>query len=364
MVNRGRPIQDGLRIIPDEQNGRRAALAKWMANAENPLTARVMVNRIWQGHFGQGLVGTPNNFGKMGKKPTHPELLDWLAHEFIERKWSIKQMHRLIMDSAVYQQSATPINAEAVTRLDPEKKLLSHFVPRRLTAEELRDSMLFVSGELSTNYGGPPIFPEINLEAALQPRHIMGGIAPPYQPSLRRDQRNRRTIYTVRIRTLMNPMLEVFNQPSPDISCEQRDSTTVAPQAFALFNSQSAHDLALALANRVHKISRIRSTQIEHAFKLVCGRLPTTREKELCSRHLERLTEHHWKTKPVKFQFPERVVQRMVEELTGDPFEFEEPWDLSEYEYNLQPSEVSAEVRALGDLCLVLFNSNEFLYVY
>jgi hypothetical protein len=339
-------------------------MAKWIASGENPLTARVMVNRIWQGHFGQGLVATPNNFGKMGKRPTHPELLDWLARYFIEHDWSVKEMHRLIMRSATYQQSTTHPDLEAVKKADPEEKLWSHFLPRRLTAEELRDGMLMVSGELSGGMGGPPVFPEINLEAALQPRHIMGGLAPPYKPSPTREQRDRRTIYTVQIRTLMNPLLQVFNEPGTDNSCERRDATTVTPQVFALFNSQCSHDAALAMADRLGKMSKSPARQIDAAFRLAYGRKPGKRERELCLKHLEQLTAHHLKTKPEKFEFPARLVQSMIEELTGDPFEFEEDWDMSNYEYNLQPTAVSAETRALADLCLVILNSNEFVYVY
>src|SRR5215203_3408472 len=185
-----------------------------------------------------------------------------------------------------------------------------------------------VAGQLSPTMGGPPVFPEINLEAALQPRHIMGGLAPPYRPSIKREQRNRRSIYTVQIRTLMNPLLEVFNQPNTDNSCERRDSTIVSPQVFALFNSQAAHDVALAMADRIEKVHRRRPQQIEELFRSAYGRVPTAHENEICRKHLERLTEHHWKTVPGQFQFPKKVVQSMVEEFTGAPFEFEEEWDL------------------------------------
>src|SRR5439155_25994018 len=166
--------------------------------------------------------------------------------------------------------------------VDPQNNLLWHFPPRRLTAEELCDGMLAVSGELSRTMGGPPVFPEMNLEAALQPRHIMGGLAPPYKPSPKREQRNRRTIYSVQIRTLINPMLQVFNEPVTDVSCERRDSTTVTPQVFALFNSQCAHDMSLAMAARLQKFSRSRSMQIEQAFRLAYGRLPNEAEKQMC----------------------------------------------------------------------------------
>jgi hypothetical protein len=369
-VNKGRPEYSAAaeKLIAKTDSGRRLSLATWIANPENPLPARVMVNRIWQWHFGQGIVGTPNNFGKMGKKPTHPELLDWLAQYFVEHGWSVKEVHRLIMRSATYQQSAANLDGTArpanSQEVDSENKLLSHFPPRRLTAEELRDTMLAVSGELSATMGGPPVFPEINLEAALQPRHIMGGLAPPYRPSSLREQRNRRTIYTVQIRTLINPMLQVFNEPVTDVSCERRDSTTVTPQVFALFNGQCAHDIALAMAARLQRLSRSRPAQIEHAFRLAYGRAPSELERQMCSRHLDEMTEQHWKIKPVNFEFPKRLIQPMMEEFTGEPFEFEEDWNMTNYEYNLQPAEVTAETRALADLCLVMLNSNEFVYVY
>ncbi|MDB6026524.1 MAG: Planctomycete cytochrome [Verrucomicrobiales bacterium] len=350
--------------IPEATEGRRLKLAQWIASPENPLTARVMVNRIWQYHFGKGIVKSSNNFGKMGDKPSHPELLDWLASYFIEHGCSVKEMHRLIMRSYSYQQGANANDAEATRKNDPEEKFVSHFLPRRLTAEELRDSMLSVSGELSEAMGGPPVYPEINLEAALQPRHIMGSVAPVYVPSPKRDERNRRTIYTVQIRSLINPMLQVFNSAPSEFSCERRDATTVTPQAFALFNSQNAYDAALAMAARLDKMSKSRATQIENAFRLAHGRKPDDAEKKICLKHLDELTTHHRQTKPVDFSFPAKVEREMVEELTGEPFQFEEDWDLSGYEYNLRPSEVTPEVRALADLCLTILNSNEFVYIY
>src|SRR6185436_13964432 len=162
------------------------------------------------------------------------------------------------------------------------------------------DAMLSASGELSTTMGGPPVCPEINLEAAIQPRHIMGSISPPYKPSPTREQRNRRTIYSVQIRSLINPMLEVFNAPSTDFSCERRDETTVTPQVFALFNSQSAHDCALAMADRITKATSNRLKQIEQVYRLAYGRLPTKQEKQTCLAHLEKMTEQQRKTQPMK----------------------------------------------------------------
>src|SRR5439155_13205806 len=129
-------------IIPQTDSARRLAFAKWIANPENPLTARVIVNRIWQWHFGNGIVATPNNFGKMGKKPTHPELLDWLAGYFIEHGWSVKEMHRVMMLSEAYQRGSRPVDVGKLAKADGENHLLSYFPPRRMEAEVLRDSML------------------------------------------------------------------------------------------------------------------------------------------------------------------------------------------------------------------------------
>ena len=230
---------DGVRptawnTIPRSTHGRaRLAFARWVASEHNTLTARVMVNRVWQMHFGTGLVATPNNFGRMGAKPSHPELLDWLATWFIEHDWSIKHLHLLIVTSETYRRQSDHPQAEQTAQVDPDNRLLSYFPPRRWRLEELRDSLLAVSGELSQQQGGPGVFPEIDWEVALQPRHIMGAVAPAYQPSPRPEQRNRRTIYAFRYRTLADPLLEVFNKPTSDISCERRDETTVTPQVFA-----------------------------------------------------------------------------------------------------------------------------------
>ncbi|MEM6915821.1 MAG: PSD1 and planctomycete cytochrome C domain-containing protein, partial [Verrucomicrobiota bacterium] len=181
--------------IPETVGGRRTALANWISDPDNTLTARVMVNRIWQYHFGRAIAGNPNNFGATGKKPTHPELLDWLATEFIEQGWSVKAMHRIIMNTDVYRRSTNYSSPGFLNEKDPEGVSYAVFTPRRLSAEEMRDSMLLVSGELNREVGGIPIRPDMNMEAALQPRMIMGTFAPSYVPNPNPEQRNRRTIY-------------------------------------------------------------------------------------------------------------------------------------------------------------------------
>ncbi|HVW37871.1 MAG TPA: DUF1549 and DUF1553 domain-containing protein, partial [Pirellulales bacterium] len=207
--------------IPTTASGRRRALAEWIADERNPLTPRVIVNRVWQWHFGQGLAGNANNFGSTGKRPTHPELLDWLAATFIERGWSLKKLHRAIMLSAAYRRSCEhPDRAPWVER-DPEGVSYAAFKPRRLAAEELRDGMLHVSGELNPALGGVPVRPEINLEAALQPRQVMGTLAAAWTPSPLPQDRHRRSIYALKLRGLRDPFCEVFNEPNPDLSCER-----------------------------------------------------------------------------------------------------------------------------------------------
>jgi len=351
--------------ITQEVKGRRLELAKWIAHNDNPLTARVMVNRVWQMHFGTGLVATPNNFGKMGADPTHPELLDWLARWLTRNGWSIKKLHRLILTSDAYARASSHPNMPEVREKDPKNQLLAYFPPRRLTAEEIRDGMLAVTGELNREMGGPPIYPQINWEVALQPRHIMGGVAPAYQPSPVKADRDRRTIYASVCRTLRDPMLEVFNRPGPDTSCERRDETTVTPQVFALLNSENVHARALALALRLEEERDDADGRIERAFELLFTRAPSETELAACREHIAKMTEHHRNNPPPKRELPTTVAREMVDEQTGKLFKWEEKlhW-LLDYERDPAPWEVPAQTRGLAELCLVLLNSNEFVYVY
>jgi hypothetical protein len=354
--------------IPDETTGRRLALAKWVTSRQNTLTARVIVNRVWQMHFGQGLVATPNNFGKMGARPTHPELLDWLATWLARHDWSLKGLHELIVTSQAYQQStsaeSSAASSAAPSSIDPGNTLLWHFPPRRLSAEEIRDAILAASGELNREMGGPGVFPELNWEVALQPRHIMGSVAPAYVPSRTPAERNRRTIYAFRIRTLADPMLEVLNRPGSETSCERRDETTVTPQVFALFNSEFAASRALAMAARLTKEHATAAEQIAAAFRLVYGREPSAEETARSREHLAKMEGHHRAHPPRPTELPTKVRRGMVEELTGEMVHWDEDLSvLSDYQRDLLPWQVEPPVRALADLCLVLMNSNEFLYV-
>jgi hypothetical protein len=345
--------------ITADMAGRRSALAKWIAQAGNPLTARVMVNRIWQYHFGRGIAADTNNFGKMGRKPTHPELLDFLAAYFVEHGWSVKAMHRLIMLSDVYQRAGAPVDDK-----DPNNELLAHFSPRRVESEVLRDSILAVAGELSLETGGPGTFPQINEDVARQPLHRMGSLAPAYHASAQKRLRNRRTVYTFQQRSLIDPMIEVFNGPSLDFSCERRDASTVPTQAFTLFNGPFVHDMALAFANRVAREAGDPAARIDRAFRLAFGRAPSAEETKLSLAHLARMTRYHRATPPPAKPAPQPLVHTITSELTGEQFRFVQQEDPAPHEENLQPGDVGPEVRALADVTLALLNANEFVYVY
>jgi len=350
--------------LPRDMTGRRLALARWLTGPARALTARVIVNRVWQSHFGRGIVATPNNFGKMGARPTHPELLDWLAGRLLEHDWSLRDLHRLIVTSETYRQASTHPQASKLLAVDAKNDWLAYYPPRRLASEEIRDGMLALSGELNRTQGGVPAYPELNWEVALQPRHIMGSVAPAYQPAPTREARNRRTIYAFRCRTLPDPMQEVFNRPGSDASCERRDESTVAPQAFTLFNGPFTQARALSLAHRIAQAQANPAKQIEEAFEIVLCRKPSDEERRACKEHLARLTEHHRTHRPSAIELPKETRREMIEEMTGESFSWVETLDqMRDYQPDLQPNEVPAETRALAEICLVLLNTNEFLYI-
>ena len=352
--------------IPQSLNGRRLAFAEWLAQGDHPLVTRSIVNRIWQYHFGKGLSESTNNFGGTGRPPTHPELLDWLAQNFVQNGWSLKSLHRLIMTSSAYQRSSEPAQADGQALLDPDNHFLASFSARRMAAEEMRDAMLFASGEINLELGGLPVRPEINEEIALQPRHTMGSIAQAYQASRTPAERNRRTIYAERYRNLPNPMLSVFNQPTPDLSCERRSTSTVTPQVFSLLNSPQMRDRAIALAIRATKeASSDLAAQIRHTTQLIWGRLPTSKELKQSQTYVQNMIAYHEEQAPVKPTYPTQIKRKMFEEMTGESFEYMEELDIYQnYEPDQKDADVSVTTRALADLALVLFNTNEFIYVY
>lgn len=365
-------------LLPNATEGRRLALAKWIADPRNPLAARSIVNRVWQHHFGYGVARNPNNFGAKGAKPTHPELLDWLAADFVEHGWKIKRLHRLIMLSDTYRQASSRADVDQLRRDDPNNELLAYFPTRRLTAEELRDTMLFVTGEVNETRGGLPIMPEINMEVALQPRMIQFSLAPAYQPSPTRSQRNRRTIYAYRVRGQADPFLELFNQPNPNESCEARDAAAVTPQAFTLLNSDVVTDRSIAFASRLEveggrwkaeggraKEEGEVAFQIQRAFALALGREPTAEERSRMVAYVTDMQDYHQGVKVNSVTYPTAITRSLVEELSGQPFEYTEILPVFErYEADKKAADVPAETRALADFCLLLFNSNEFMFLH
>jgi hypothetical protein len=304
-------------------SGRRKALADWVASPENPFTARVIANRLWQHHFGRGIVATPNDFGFSGARPTHPELLDWLASELVRGGWSLKRLHRTILLSATYRQASRHDAAKAA--VDPENKLLWRQNPRRLEAEAIRDAMLAVSGRLLSKDSGPSVWPpvpqdlltaqpgilETKDDKAAQERR-QGWYADPLEKT------DVRSIFLIQKRVLAIPFMEAFDLPESTVSCGRRDCTVVAPQALSLLNSDFTERASVAFAERLRKESPDRP--VERAVRLALGREPTAAESRIAERVLVEHARIHAK-KP-------------------DPRQ-----------------------AALVDLCRALLNVNEFVYV-
>ena len=313
-----------------EGKHRRAELAKWLAAANNPLTARVLVNRVWQWHFGQGLVRTANDFGHQGEAPSHPELLDWLASELIASGWDLRHIQRLILDSATYRQSS--IRSLEARSADPNNRLLSGFPRRRLEAEELRDAMLAVAGELNSKPFGPPVVPVVEpwALAALRNKN--------WSPVKNEREWRRRSLYLVVRRSIKLPFFDAFNSPDTMSSCSGRDCTIVASQALALFNSGDTLTHARALAGRLWMDSQgdaARAAAI--AWPLMFCRPIRPEESERALFFLQ---------------------DREAEWARSEPLESALPTGISP-ERPMPPALGAAWV----EWCIALLNANEFVYV-
>jgi len=299
---------------------RRLALARWIANADNPLTARVIVNRVWQFHFGQGLVRTPSNFGTYGERPTHPELLDWLTNWFIDNGWSLKELHRLIMTSSMYAMSKD--GRDDYGEKDPENLLLWRFPYERLEVEAIRDSMLAVSGKLNRKMYGRgtyPFVPEAALEGHSDPDKV-------WQP-FDEDEASRRTIYAFVKRSMIVPMMEVLDFCDTTRTTAARVNTSVAPQALTLFNGDFVNRQAGHLARRLRvEAGADPSDQVTLAYRLTLARTPTHQE-------LRKLT---------------MFIGEETARLSTDPTR---PFTEDEVSH-----------RALQQACRVILNLNEFVY--
>jgi mono/diheme cytochrome c family protein len=350
--------------FPTGKGKRRLALAKWIVDKKNPLTARVMVNRIWSWHFGRGLAGNPNNFGGTGELPTHPGLLDYLANWFMKNGWSVKKLNHLILTSETYRRSSRHPDPESLAENDSKGQLYARFLPRRLAAEEMRDAMLRVSGELNPRVGGIPVRPDINPEVAFQSRQIMGGTASVYEPDPLPEQRNRRTLYAEKLRGLRDPFLEAFNQPGSDVSCELRESSTVAPQALTLLNTEEVQDRALAFAARLLKERNSDTAIIQRVFELALSRPATKEEVDACVTRWKSAEKSENEKRPIHSSFPNKIKRTVMAEKTGEPYDFWEHLPAAEsYQPDLQRSQTDGRTRGLAHVCLVLFNSNEFAYL-
>jgi hypothetical protein len=290
---------------------RRKALAEWIASPSNPLTARVIVNRIWQYHFGKGLVSTPSDFGVRGATPTHPELLDWLATEFVANGWSMKKLQRQILLSSVYRQSTTP-SSDAQQR-DAENKLLSHMNRRRLFPEEMRDGMLQASGALNLKMGGRPVVPPVDKEElyglSQSPDSMWIVTANP-------DEQRRRSVYMFSRRTFRPAMFENFDAPDGIRTCARRESSNTAPQSLTLLNGRWTTDESRRLGALICQGNPDSAEIVKQAWRAVLGRQPDASELERGQKFLQ-----------------------------------------------LQTSELGSMTAAASELARALFNSNEFLYV-
>ena len=275
-------------VIPKPANpktlGRRLALARWIASPDNPLTARVFVNRLWQQHFGQGLVDTPNDFGLAGSRPSHPELLDWLAAEFVRGGWSVKHLHRTLLLSAAYRQAVVDpgSSSEAVG---------FRRSPRRLSAEQLRDALLATSGSLQLVSGGSPVWPDLPAEILQANPAFLDDNATRtkgWYPSPR-ERQSVRSVFLVQKRTVRVPFMETFDLPENSTSCARRTGSIVAPQALSLLHSPLAVEASQDLAKRVRQeAGNAPEAQVRHVFRITLQREPKPDEREACLKLLRR----------------------------------------------------------------------------
>jgi hypothetical protein len=315
-----------LEPVPSGTTGRRTALAKWLTSPQNPLTARVMANRIWHYHFGRGILPTPSDFGRMGERRSHPELLDWLSAEFVKNGWSLKQMHRLIMTSNTYRQSSD-YRADAAQK-DPEDRLLWRYHRHRLESEALRDTALSVAGVLNPAMYGPSVRPPL-------PKGVPDGA---WKTSPDEADQRRRSIYTFIRRNNLYPMLDVFDMPDTHLTCGRRGETTTAPQALTYLNNEQTLAWASKLAGRVlQQAGADPAQQVDLVYRIAYSRPPTGTEKDTA---LTFFRQHQ----PIIAERVQAGGKVMEPETAG-----------------IGVSAVDAAV--LVDFCHAIFNSSEFVYI-
>ena len=338
---------------------RRTQLARWITDAENPLTPRVAVNRLWLHHFGEGLCRTPDNFGVMGTAPTHPELLDWLATDLVENGWHLKRLHKLIVMSSAYRMDSThPRNADYAAR-DFANEHWYRANRRRLEAEPLRDAMLATSGQLNPQVGGASFYPTANREA-LEGLSMKGAEWKQSSP----EEQRRRSVYMFTKRSLLLPLMTVFDFADTTQPCAQRNISTVAPQALALLNNEFVHEQSAALARRVVcDAGGDKDSQISRAWWLALGRAPTAAEGGSARAHLARQRERFAKVAsggPLTRSSPRSGEGERVAADPAKTAPLGEPTVARSSEI-VPPAD--PDQLALASLCHVLLNTNEFIYV-
>ena len=279
---------DLFKLPKSHQPRNRLEFARWLVNGKNPLVARVVVNRFWQSYFGHGLVRTPDDFGAQGTPPTHPRLLDWLATEFVESGWDMKHIHRLIVTSAAYRQSAR-VTPKAL-KTDPENLLLARMPRVRLPAEQIRDQALAVSGLLVNKVGGPPVFP--TQPAGYWQRRVLPG----EWKNSTGDDRHRKTTYTYWRRMALHPTLELLNAPARENCVVRRDVANIPTQALALLNDPIFHEAATAFASRlIREVKGDDAKRLDFAFRLALGRAPKQDERNRFLTYLAHQREDSYK---------------------------------------------------------------------
>ena len=284
-----------------ESTYRRKSLAEWIGSKDNPLTSRVMVNRIWQYHFGRGLVASSSDYGRKGSAPSHPELLDWLAVEFMENGWSMKKLHKLIMTTSAYQLGAQP-TPQALAK-DPQNVWLTHFARRRLSPEEMRDTMIAASGDLNLKMFGRPVVPPVpaeeffGLSQAASNMWIVTGDE---------KEHRRRSVYLFSRRTFRPSMFETFDGPDGIRSCPRRESSNTAPQSLALFNGKFTMDEASRIASKLASLAEPAAI-VNQAWLAAYGRLPDAAELKRALTFLE--------TQKAELQKPEAAARELMRAL-------------------------------------------------
>ena len=295
-------VLGGTEVPPDETGSGRRELAEWLVAPNNPLTPRVMANRLWLYHFGQGLAPTPNDFGKQGKPPTHPELLDWLASRFVQSRWSIKSLHRTIMLSRTYQLSSQP-SPDARER-DPGNVWLSHYPRRRLDAEAIRDTLLVLGGNLETTTGGPHPFPPQTEWKFTQ-----------HNPFKAVYDNHQRSVYLMTQRIQRHPYLGIFDGADPSTSTPVRGASTTPLQALFLLNDPFVHEQSQRLAERLLKGSSDDASRLELAYQLLFSRGAVSEERETALRFLTEVRNQLRSAEVAAEKIDEQAWQSLVRSL-------------------------------------------------